>query len=802
MARFTASHHDLLEQLSRRIDSILVLRTESKGSSDDDALIAAARQNVIDSLHFSQISERKDHVVEAQSKTCQWVLEPKQERFQRWDDFARWLSEPIVANRIYWVHGKIGAGKTTLLRFIDDKVTVSKHMLPWAADVAVVRASCFLWSAGNTLQKSTTGLLRTLLSRLFEQTPNLVAQVVPAKKWQVAGLSGKHVIDWTDSELQNTFQEYIRRTTMSNKVFILIDGLDEFEGSDEMRQSLIDLLVDAAAKTNVKLCLSSRPWNIFQDAFGSCPQLRLEDLNYNDIDKYIQGQFSGNRRYQQLLHNDEIAAGRLVTDLMSKAAGVFLWVRLVVRQLLRGLRDGDSIRTLESMIQESPEDLNEYFMRLMQSIEPQHRKEASQLFQLALYEENNFVSMHSSTLLEFSFIDEGRPDFALASPHKSPKLDLQLAAAMEFRLESTVRKVNSRCMGLLECGLEIPLNPAIPKDASSIYMTALVSVELLHRSLRDFLLTRDVQSLLHHHAQGPYDVRMFFRSARLAELQALIRVNGSPETTIGLASYVLSTLTIPDYKETSGADAFATLMEPIIHHLVSSGSTRAKSSWYIGCVLYSWKDESSSFLTLAIDLGLKAYVDAHFTRRSVYNKEGRPMLDYVLRPRFGHRPFFMCVGNKMPDLKLLKAALEFGADPNQIYQGVSVWALFLCFIGDVNRSEALYGTFADRQAYSEALEVMIKSGADVIIPGTWLASSAYFESYSRGNWYLSSNPVSILRRRFSNVKPIKNGPISTESLFAVSDLLEHFSDCLGFKVDVCKSLALQREALTLASRPR
>ena len=130
---------------------------------------------------------------------------------------------------------------------------------------------------------------------------------------------------------------------------------------------------------------------------------------------------------------------------------MFLWVRLVVRQLLKGLRDGDGIRALSKKVEEIPADLDNYFMRLMESIEPQNRKEASEVLQLALYDEDEFISLHSNNLLDFSFIEEENPQFALNRFYKFSKLDFADKGAIAFRLESTMRKLNSCCMGLLEC---------------------------------------------------------------------------------------------------------------------------------------------------------------------------------------------------------------------------------------------------------------------------------------------------------------------------------------------------------------
>jgi len=341
---------------------------------------------------------------------------------------------------------------------------------------------------------------------------------VQLRKWQTARLAGNHVIDWTDSELRDCLREYILYAAKSRKVFLLVDGLDEFEGTDEGREDLIDLLVASAAYENVKICLSSRPWNIFRDAFGSCPQLKLEDLTYNDISAYVR-ELYGNKRFHKLMQYDTVAAEGLVASLISKAAGVFLWVRLVVKQLLKGLRDGDGIRALSKKVEEIPADLDDYFMRLMESIEPQNRKEASELLQLALYDEDEFVSLHSNYLLDFSFIEEGKPDFALQPFYQFSGLDFADTGAMAFRLESTMRKLNSRCMGLLECHgeadqifqprkleeesddeastttdfeylrsnkINVPLDAAELLDDSDLFTMTHLTIDFLHRSLRDF----------------------------------------------------------------------------------------------------------------------------------------------------------------------------------------------------------------------------------------------------------------------------------------------------------------------------
>ena len=90
VSRFTASHRDLLEILTKRLDSILDLHTDFRTLCDETQTVGA-RQRILDSLYFPQISERRDHIYEAHNETYRWILEPKEGGTQKWDNFISWL---------------------------------------------------------------------------------------------------------------------------------------------------------------------------------------------------------------------------------------------------------------------------------------------------------------------------------------------------------------------------------------------------------------------------------------------------------------------------------------------------------------------------------------------------------------------------------------------------------------------------------------------------------------------------------------------------------------------------------------
>ena len=660
--------------------------------------------------------------------------------------------------------------------------------------------------------------------------PEVLQEVVPPRKWQTAGSEGKHNVEWTKPELLTCLKDCVSLGGKIRRFFILVDGLDEIEGSDESRTDLLDLILDLASTGNIKICLSSRPWNIFNEAFGNCPQLKLEHLTNSDIRSYVTGQLHGNRRFQSLSEYDEISAKRLVEKIVLKAAGVFFWVRLVVRQLLQGLRDGDGISLLNDKVDGVPEDIENYFATLLESIEPFNRAEASKIFQIALYSEDNFISLHSNCLLDFSFVEQRSPQFALSGFYNFQELNFTEKAAIAFRLGSTLRKLNSRCLGLLECHEDADKSFTIqefhlgddlkmarekdneePSEGESYFLSKAAAdldesnalkaagwtVDFLHRSIRDFLLNPKIQSRLHQYSQGRVDVRLFILNARIAQLVALNELNTHSNTTIGLASYILCCIATPAYRETAIAMKAATKIRPVFENLVLEEAADSVSGWYISCVLRSWHDEKSTFLTVAIDYGVISYVRCHLTPQSLQSKEGRPVLDYILRPRFlGCSSISMYVGNQLPNLGLIRTTLEFGADPNQTYENVSVWALFLCCISDYLGGQGIYATIEEERAYIESLELLLKQGTDLLLLKDWICRQNYYNVYDHNGW-LSEDPDRYIERRFPGAEPAIPENKGQTAYYLVSDLLESLGTHLKLSIDVVKSLAIQREAQEL-----
>ncbi|KAF2994212.1 hypothetical protein E8E14_001000 [Neopestalotiopsis sp. 37M] len=448
---FQLYHKDALAGLSRKLDATLsqqqtegLAKRLSSLSNQDEV----AQQRIIDSLTFPQIDERRNKIYRALRNTYEWVLDPGQSQTQ-FDDLLSWANSPDGTDQVYWVHGKPGSGKSTLMRYLFDELDKDLHFHPWSEDGPLLKINYFFWAPGTPLQKSYIGLLRSLLVQTFSHSPQIIESFVTPAVWKKARLASTMDIHWTSSDLIQALIAIVDAKLWYT--FFLIDGLDEFEGTEQERDELLDIIHNISSHSHVKLCVSSRPWNVFQDAFDSSPKVRLEHHTQEDIRRYIDHEFNAQRRFKQLSQFDPSSADTLINYISDNASGVFLWVRLVVYELVKALRDGDNIHQLLRRVEVIPKDLDAYFNHLMGSIEPQYHKEASTFLQLALHQEHEFITLHSLRLLDVVCIQGIGDSFIFQEKVLNDQLDFSNLQKMKFDLDSALRQINSRCLGLLEC---------------------------------------------------------------------------------------------------------------------------------------------------------------------------------------------------------------------------------------------------------------------------------------------------------------------------------------------------------------
>ncbi|KAJ9654577.1 hypothetical protein H2198_006392 [Neophaeococcomyces mojaviensis] len=631
-------------------------------SSEDSSAVgvetdAQLRAAILKSLSFAEMNDRYNAIPNAQRRTFGWMFEGGSDSLKSEQNFADWLKSTDQASRgVYWVSGKPGSGKSTLLRFLsDDPRTLELARGRSGLQQALV-ARCFFWNSGTMLQKSQQGLLQTLLYQLLSKRPDFPSHLF-LDRWQLLKLNTDCDLPWSLDELRDAIFACARHFTQETNIVMFIDGLDEYQGNDEQRQEVCSLLHSLSQIEGVKVCTSSRPWNIYLGAFENDFSIRLEQLTRSDIHNFVEEAFSANeyfRRWSQLEHT---AATKLIETVVDRARGVFLWVRLVVHSLLAGLRDGDDTYEMKSRLEEIPEDLEDYFRQMMLRIRPSHRYQASQILQLALFER--------SALIVYHFVHEVSNE---ANPQR-PRQILNVQGILQ-RQQDEEERMNARCMGLLE-------SFAVER------MTGLRIVDFLHRTARDFVASDEIQAVLLSWQKGTFDARLMLFKAHVYLLQSCGKDTPWLSWTSQAQCFTVIIQSALELRESTVIvnevlKLAAAHLDMLIRgacedlHGLQCGSVRFLGSQKNNSsTIKRWNFEQTNFLALTIEAGLDIYALQQMEdwQRSdlQHKKKGRPFLDYALDVD----------RMKAPSIRLVARLLELGANPNEPWGCSTVWTRYL-----------------------------------------------------------------------------------------------------------------------------
>ena len=408
-------------------------------------------------LKFHEIGMRERIIADPHSATLGWVFEPSSSTGSN-PTFADWLTEDVS---FYWIAGKAGSGKSTLMKHLYESPLLADRLQHWAAGDEL-RILCFyFWNAAANIQMSLEGLVRTLLYQALEQDRRYISVCFPNRFETRLMFPDEAVFQaaLTWNELMDALKAYLQEASKQTKLFLLIDGLDEFGGQP---LEIINFVSTLPAR-RVKVCVSSRPWVAFEDAFGSKPSLRLDDFTSNDIRSYVQENFRANPGFVAREKLDPLYAATLINNVSEKASGVFLWVSLVVRSLMEGFSGGERLSDLQARLDELPSDLEQLFLKILDKLNPKQLQSSAQFFQMLR------VARRQISSLEFSFADEESPDHIY-------KMEITPLPAdyAEARIEILRRRLNECCKGLIEIST---VHGKIIPDGNVSY---------LHRTVSDF----------------------------------------------------------------------------------------------------------------------------------------------------------------------------------------------------------------------------------------------------------------------------------------------------------------------------
>ncbi|OCK79902.1 hypothetical protein K432DRAFT_354034 [Lepidopterella palustris CBS 459.81] len=656
-----------VEALSQRLTSLSSLLAEFV----TETRTVATEQMVLKSLSFPMLKMRVGQIPDAHPDTFGWIFADEFRTDSRTVSFIDWLASE---DGIWWITGKPGSGKSTLMKHISSSRRAENELQKWAnaRGRKLVTASYFFWNAGTKLQRSQEGLLRSLLLETLCQTPELIHVVCGLKIAQFHPFQAD-ADPWTRKELLNAFEQLGKQSSTTTSYFFLVDGLDEYQCAEEgTHDALVSLLQHLSQSDAIKICVSSREYTVFRDAFKGGHHLKMEDLTKEDIQRFVHVNLEESPRFRELAAEDDRYLA-LEAAIVDRSNGVFLWVFLVVKSLREGLTYADRISDLERRLNDLPKTLEDFFAHILDSVDKHYRVLAAQAFQVANQ------AAEPLDLIIYSFLDEEDANFALTLPVQ-PLTENEI----QRRHEDMRRRLDARCKGLLEIN-------QLTNYSSYGGPTTHYKVDFLHRTVRDYLFNApDMQKMLRDRLPNNFSPQYQLCKAFLANLKTVKlpekSTPKSPWTTkasapVGRACDDSFTKSLHDFLFYAEELTYRFDNPPMELLAEAEKVTLERSGQRM-------KGKRTAFLGACIAHSLDQYLEYRIKDDpQLVNHRGHPLLDFALgmlaptvlgmQNSIGWHEGTYFVNSPGIRPQFVKLLLQMGANPNQRYKDQTVWGRFM-----------------------------------------------------------------------------------------------------------------------------
>lgn len=174
---------------------------------------------------------------------------------------------------------------------------------------------------------------------------------------------------------------------------------------------------------------------------------------------------------------------RFTLAVVSRAEGVFLWVHLLIKnELWDAMDEGATVTDLLSLLHRVPEELDQFFAVIVNSIRKSNKQEAAMIFAVAVQTDGWRFPLRS---FHYSFLEDfvKKPDFSLTlqwefldTSDSESESDGESCKRNAERLARFKRRLPGLCEGLLE------------QEHDNRLLFA-------HRSVYDFLKTEPPESI-------------------------------------------------------------------------------------------------------------------------------------------------------------------------------------------------------------------------------------------------------------------------------------------------------------------
>ncbi|KAF2839198.1 hypothetical protein M501DRAFT_1003751 [Patellaria atrata CBS 101060] len=344
-----ANHHTICKFQSR-LDSnyvkvrdtiaYLAKRSSSRGGTIVNTVEDNQQIEAILGIHDVVEEDLKSAHNRVMDGTCQWLTHKP--------DFIKWQATEGMEDcaRIFWLFGLPATGKTTLTSVVIDHLKTHTG-----------RCQYHFFSTGHQMKRTAAYCLRSIAAQLART--NLEFREALFAFHAGTGIKFASQDQKFETIWEKIFEGIIFKTAFQTPLFWILDAIDEADAYSV----LISRLMKIQSVTPIRVFLSSRPTEIVRTLGThtlSITPLFLSDRDTeNDIRTYVYNTM------RNILPANEQVQKKISDQVLKKASGSFLWVRLALDSL-RG--SWYTQHDIQKSLTELPADMASLYEQMLEKI--------------------------------------------------------------------------------------------------------------------------------------------------------------------------------------------------------------------------------------------------------------------------------------------------------------------------------------------------------------------------------------------------------------------------------------------------
>ncbi|OCL00089.1 putative kinesin [Cenococcum geophilum 1.58] len=266
------------------------------------------------------------------------------------NEYKKWSTPD--ASQLLYIQGKPGSGKSTLAKYFNQNLLKREP----AVNLATIARFFYSFREGE-LQRSHYNMFRSILYDILKHDETFFYHRFQT---EYRGQRRHGVpFNWDYASLKTVLKS-IQDYSAAKRLYLIIDAVDESEDND--RRDVLDLLFKLCARTKhciVKVFVASRPvgqLEVRRSQFHNF--IRLQDETKLDISSFASSFLNRLSLRRHLAQATQY--------IVKNAQGVFLWVKLVGKELLECEEQGHSEKDILEFLKQLPTELREFYTLMLE----------------------------------------------------------------------------------------------------------------------------------------------------------------------------------------------------------------------------------------------------------------------------------------------------------------------------------------------------------------------------------------------------------------------------------------------------